>query len=545
MATTAEEPLDQQVQAGQLPITISSTCNTTAPVLRLPFDIIEQIFLIYVRWCHYDENRGVARVPQWVNASYVCRRWREAILNFQTLWSYMFIASQEWSDALLARSGEVPLRIIVDFSSNLRDQAKAFKFMQQVLPHAGRLQECIIHLRPEDVTIVLPMLSLGSGALRPSNAIPCYTYAVFTLEITLPYTQSCWHRLNVAAENGLEGIGTAMGHTFNNNTPALRELHLRNYPLSWCPQTLGALKVLTLRDLCRTVRPTIAQLKSVLSGMPGLERLELEDAVGGDYDRKILDAEKVQLPRLSYLVVTGYLFRIAPLLFSLKVPLTARVRVGCRLQTTPEEKDHQPFFAFLSSIFGNCPLSRPRTPDLWHTLIMRQTTARMYIVLCRTLQHCGRPECSYSPMVDCGCDMPMKVAIEWPPGTEHHHDVVYSICRSISLVPMRRLLVANCELRQEFWLDLIWHIQNLQSIQFFRVNFKDILHLLGLPARLHPDHADMDPQVFVQSLKYLFLNNVMIDRQVRCGGNSVMHGGMQVAQFAGCSSSGERRWGTD
>ena len=87
--------------------------NSLLPVFRLPPEILEVIFIHGA--CDYYENNHRGRftscVPTWVNVSYVCSYWRNIALNSPTLWGYHFNVSQRWTEELLLRSKQAPLKM--------------------------------------------------------------------------------------------------------------------------------------------------------------------------------------------------------------------------------------------------------------------------------------------------------------------------------------------------------------------------------------------------------------------------------------------------
>ena len=95
-------------------LTVTSIRNAVAPVSRRPMEIPAYVFVYYARE-YYLEDSGNPGVPQWVNVSHICSRWRHVALNYPTLWNYLFVAS-------LIRSKGVPLCVCV-YSSPLNWEA--------------------------------------------------------------------------------------------------------------------------------------------------------------------------------------------------------------------------------------------------------------------------------------------------------------------------------------------------------------------------------------------------------------------------------------
>ena len=168
MTAKTQERLDEEI--AQLAIKLSSLRtqkNTFAPISRLPQSILACIF-VYHAHEDYHTSSG-SHIPRhtkshWIGMSYVCRHWRHVALNCPALWSYLLTASPPWTEALLIRSLNLPLRIRVA----LLTSQKALDFIAQVSLHTERFEECYIYfqLARSDVTRALSMLSLRGRHLR-------------------------------------------------------------------------------------------------------------------------------------------------------------------------------------------------------------------------------------------------------------------------------------------------------------------------------------------------------------------------------------------
>ncbi|KAH0838760.1 hypothetical protein J3R83DRAFT_7135 [Lanmaoa asiatica] len=517
MTTTRRTPIDEQTT--QVALAPSLVWNAVAPVSRLPLEILAYIF-IYCARRDYHESWDEMGVPQWVNVSYVCGCWRYVALSCPTLWSYMFIASPRWTEALLIRSKEVPLWVHVDFSPINRKVA--LEFMAQVTPYAERFRECRLDLQSEDADLVLPMLSSRSAPLLHILAITCKH---------LPYY---WNHVDVDAEVNLdmdEGSQAISPHVlFNGDTPALRELHLKDYLISWCSPTLSGLTVLRLRDLHYSVRPTIAELRLVLSRMPDLAQLHLDNAIrGGLRDPARLDAEQVHLPRLAYLWVVAPFSRIVRFLSCIDIPVKTRVRLGCRLETHPDWNDYAAFYGILSQRFSN-PENEATSVAPIRTMIMDNASQHMFIIFSKSERPCcGHQKCNWSFFKDCDCDVPLKIDIDRPSHTEHWNELVVGICRSVPLACLKNLILDGCRLPSVVGFDIVLHLPELRYIESIGGDLADITLLLSLFPRPLPESADKPAdqrasQPFAPSLQELCLNGVSIPRGIRCGGNPSIHG---------------------
>jgi hypothetical protein len=531
MATICQPRIDHQIF--RLALTPVLVWNAVAPVSRLPPEILACIF-VYCAQRYYHESWDDTGVPEWVNVSYVCSRWRRVALNCPTLWSHMFVASPHWTDVSLIRSKEVPLRVGVYFSPLHRKTA--LEFMGRVTPHAERFRECRLDLQSDDAEIVLPMLSSRSAPL------------LHTLAITLRHLPYYWNEMDVDAEVEFDVDETTQAvnsHTlFNGDTPALRDLHLRDYLTSWCSPALCGLTVLRLRNLHYSVRPTIAELRAVLNRMPDLELLHLENAIrGGRHNPASLGAGKVHLPRLARLLIVAPFSRLVRFLSCIDIPATTQVRLGCRLETRTNTDDYAPFYAFLSQKSSNCENKATSVAPIRTMVVMGNSSRRMFIVFSTSGRTCGRQRCNSSLYNDCDCNTPLKVDVDWRPHTEHWNDLVVGICRSVPLARLRNLILDRCHLPSALWFDIFWHLGELRYIELTSGDLSDILLPLSLSSRPLPENADRPTdqrtsQLFAPSLEELYLNGVKVPRNYRCGGNPSMHGS-HVTLF--CEALARRR----
>ena len=86
--------------------------NSHSIISRLPNELLAPIFIHCARDYHYESARIPSLyAPDWVNVSHVCSRWRNVALHCLTLWSYIFTMLQRWTEILLARSKQAPLKI--------------------------------------------------------------------------------------------------------------------------------------------------------------------------------------------------------------------------------------------------------------------------------------------------------------------------------------------------------------------------------------------------------------------------------------------------
>ena len=386
----------------------------------------------------------------------------------------------------------------------------ALDFLAQVTPHAAWFQECCLNLRPEDASIVLPMFSSRSAPL------------LHTMEISFKHPEYYWNDVDadveVEVEFDVDDVSQAINsHTiFNGHTPTLRELHLRHYLTSWCSPTLSGLTVLWLRDLYHSVRPTIAELRTVLNCMPDLERLYLHNSIHGSrYNPATLDTEKVYLPRLAHLLVDAPLSILARFLSGINIPATTQVRLGLHLEARTNADNYAPVCALLSKKFSNCGDEATSIAPIRTMVVMQTGTPPQHMFISFSASGCtrGLRTCNSSLNENCDCDIPLKVDIDWEPDTEDWSDLVVGICRIVPLARLENIILKRCRLPSALWFDILWDLGELHCIEMFHGDLSDFLLPLSLTSRPLLENSDgptdqRTSQLFAPSLEELYLKMV-------------------------------------
>ncbi|KAF8420965.1 hypothetical protein L210DRAFT_3573896, partial [Boletus edulis BED1] len=253
-------------------------------IFRLPNEILEVIFIQCASDYHCELfGRPTWAAPSWVNVSYVCHRWRNVALNCATIWTYVFITSQRWTDELLARSGQA---------------------VEKVMDHLERIQElCLDQV----------LSKLSSCAPRLQN-----------LEMTFQPPSPEWPPL-----------------LFDGVPPVLHTLKL-----SYCSVPLSSFKLnaLTTLGLCfvpNQFKQNIEEFLAVMGYMKDLKHLYLDQALAsatGFLSSAVFRTfEKIDLPHLSRLLIGAPLSTSVALLSCVNIPLKTTIKLEC---------DSEPDFPF-------------------------------------------------------------------------------------------------------------------------------------------------------------------------------------------------------
>ncbi|KAG6373839.1 hypothetical protein JVT61DRAFT_5988 [Boletus reticuloceps] len=186
------------------------------PTSKLPNETLQDIF-IHCALDYYNEELESwydLVPPEWINVSYVCRRWRDVALNCPTLWTYLCTMPQRWTKEFLARSKQVPLKIQIRIT--VPNGQWMNSTIEKVMDHVERIQE--LHLD-------FPAVYAHTILSKLSSHAPRLQYLKITMGA--PLRQQSFV-------------------LFDGNTPALRTLDLSNCPMQLPSLNLSALKTLNL-----------------------------------------------------------------------------------------------------------------------------------------------------------------------------------------------------------------------------------------------------------------------------------------------------------
>ncbi|KAI0784585.1 hypothetical protein C8Q75DRAFT_389330 [Abortiporus biennis] len=99
--------------------------NTLSVTYKLPHEVLEEIFAIYAALCRayvappntigFGRPKSAIRRDlskySWIRVTHVCHHWRETALHSRRLWARLFLTSAPCIEAMLPRSGNLPLYI--------------------------------------------------------------------------------------------------------------------------------------------------------------------------------------------------------------------------------------------------------------------------------------------------------------------------------------------------------------------------------------------------------------------------------------------------
>lgn len=265
----------------------------SAPILRLPAELLSVILLIY----RDASTRRGERPYQWLQITHVCRHFREVALECAPLWADIEVsihdARLERTRQMVLRSRQAPLSI-----RSLANESEEFiRLVIREMYHT------------ETLRLVLSSHLLLAGTPAPN-------LRELDLRIYLYRTE-----MRISEIFGFQGI------------PRLERMRVASYAgLVWeesaFPKTL---RELDISQFNRTPRP-LHQVLGVLNGLPLLESLSLEGllpAFPPNEDCLPEVKHAITLSRLRRLALVGSASRTAVFLSNVIVPNLVDLRIKC------------------------------------------------------------------------------------------------------------------------------------------------------------------------------------------------------------------------
>ncbi|TFY67304.1 hypothetical protein EVG20_g3985 [Dentipellis fragilis] len=254
---------------------IQARINALSPLSRLPVEILVEIFRCSAAVQKPGSSpHGYARINGemvpvsrdinlgWILVTHVCRRWRHVAIDYAMIWTHIsFALGSEWTMRMIERSGQAPLVI------------REFGVERRFHPDIGE------HLRPHLSHVLVFELRLQSYTL---------------VEILSPMIDNApmLHTLQLHSSTGegeLPMVRTQLD-LFNQSTPSLQKIILRNVCIPWTSRLFSNLEYLEValsiyeadewfeNDMGIEWEPTLPVFLDILQTMPGLKHLVLHDA---------------------------------------------------------------------------------------------------------------------------------------------------------------------------------------------------------------------------------------------------------------------------
>ena len=476
-ATEAQAHVDEEI------CKLRSLRNTFSFTCRLPLEILAAIFVRYVLDHHNHNSSSLAcdasfrDVPSWVSVSHVCRHWRNVALECPVLWSHHFIVSLRWTEELLARSKQAPLRICLRIDDKESDHWWLGP-VERLMKNAERFEEFSLRVNEQDIARVLSMLSESSRS-------PCLrSLRMSTMPLKSEHSEQSFL-------------------PFHGDTPALRTLELSYCPVPWRSFNLSSLTTLDLCCLPARFHDNIVDILAILRVMENLTKLGLDNvlasASGFLSSPAFHNFQEVNLPHLSRLSIDAPLSTVIALLYCVNIPSKTVVRLSC----SHEDNSSSAHYTLLSSILAqrlDVFQDQPKT----RSLIIRLA---------------GMAEVIFSPL-ERDCDeraqgrhsgIPLSTLF-WSlgltmPGVQFISDLV----STIPLTNVQTLYAEYPPHASAFWRKILGNLPDLRYINLVSGKMPDLVSVLSLTDPISHEDAenqDRDRTVLVPRLEELQLSYV-------------------------------------
>ncbi|EAU86328.2 hypothetical protein CC1G_08052 [Coprinopsis cinerea okayama7 len=270
--------------------TIDHGANDLTPIGFLPNDILCKIFS--------DIKEGYGDKLGWIRLSHVCRRWRDAALDYSSFWMNVRDGNPDRILAFLERSKDAATSVTLT-STHLSPQAEAV--FQQYLSDAHRFDSLTFH--SSFTRLQERMMALGSTA---SN--------LHTLLLR-----------NIGDERGWrQPQGEDLGSILPDGAPQLRALALEHCRISPPFRLFEGVTKLSLT--CHSTTWSLTELLDIFSLMSRLEKLHLDVR----FKREDIPADRiVVLPHLQTMTVNGKLQEYTDIMPHLAIPSDTSITADC------------------------------------------------------------------------------------------------------------------------------------------------------------------------------------------------------------------------
>ena len=486
MATEAQARINEEISGHILSICdLRTRWNTLSLISRLPTETLATIFVHYARDYH-SKHRGcpTSTVPSWVDVSYVCRHWRDVALNCPTLWTYIFLVSQRWTEELLARSKKALIKICILFGSS-DDASLWLNSVEKVMDHMDRIQELRLHLPATCAHDILSKL--------PSRA---------------PHLQN----LEISVRGNPNERSFVL---FDGGTPALRTLELTDCPVPLPLFKLSALTTLNLHHSLGRSQQNLAEFLAMLRCMQDLTYLylNLNRALPGSPEfissAAFNTLQKIHLPHLSRLLIAAPLSTVIALLSCVNIPLQTEVRLTCH----SERGSSVDRYALLSSLLverfrmsEDQALSSPAIRSLVIDSVSVEGGARL--TFSGSERSC---DSVFTSRKQWGSNIPLQIVLDRLRADSDR--IISDICCSIPLTHVQSVHVLRPPISSTFWTRALGDLQGLRYIKLSQGNIPELASVLRLtphdPAEKQGGHADRGSnRIFAPALEELELYEI-------------------------------------
>ncbi|KJA24817.1 hypothetical protein HYPSUDRAFT_214378 [Hypholoma sublateritium FD-334 SS-4] len=305
--------------------------RTTSPIYNLNRDILWYIFEINADMFAHADALEITR-----KTSQVCRSWRVILLGASQLWARLIdldtlpTRKTHWRDKVFRRGRAAPLWIKgVNLTGKSNAKVLSLFFLDLLGNNWHRIQVLVVHM-----PVPCPM-QRWAPLFSPAPHLETFNLNLYSVR---PINAAIQHEF-------------ARADLFSRDAPKLRSLSIKSMRFDltapWWKQ---------LRTLELTAIPTVRGVLDILSAVPSLERLRIDNIGAAVHDDSLPLSPITTLPNLEHLTLTVNIEMIILLLDSLQLPLS------CTFVLSPKEQ-YQVDIAALSIFvqrYLTCTVGQPK-----------------------------------------------------------------------------------------------------------------------------------------------------------------------------------------
>ncbi|KAI0733434.1 hypothetical protein C8Q72DRAFT_813683 [Fomitopsis betulina] len=281
--------------------TLITNRNELAPVLRLPVELLSEIFVLNAATHEPDDLR-------WLHVASVCQYWRSVAIDSPRLWTCISFKAEPWVALLLHRSKNMPLIAHVDL------RARQFDYKCDGF---GLVARSMHRVR---------QLSINSGEMHGTvhRLWRHMTYPAPILESFI------FHNPSQSRSGPTSHVPTLL---FGDQCPSLR--HVELHRCTWCWATTlftHTVTHLTLNGRTVHMRTTVDDILGALDRMPNLEWLDLDQItpeIPWFFVPTVAQGHIARLPRLKFLRIGALALSCSILLCHIYFPVHTQLVLCC------------------------------------------------------------------------------------------------------------------------------------------------------------------------------------------------------------------------
>ncbi|KAF8437305.1 hypothetical protein L210DRAFT_3547485 [Boletus edulis BED1] len=270
---------------------------------------------------------------------------------------------------------------------------------------------------------------------------------------------------------------------FDGDTPALRTLELSCCPVPWYSFTLNGLTTLDLRSVPSQCRQNMVEFLATLSCVPDLRHLYLEDALdstaGFLSSPEFHSFQKINLPRLSRLLIVAPLSTVIAFLACVNIPTKTEVRLDCGLENGISLHDYASLFSLVAQRFSTSTSEALSSPK-FRSLVISLMSYRVALTFSPLERDCDSFDLVLQQ--DWGCNPPLKIRVSWfMSNTGWDLDCILGdISSFVPLMDVQSVHVINPPVLPTIWRSALGHLQNLRYLKLSSGDLPDLAPVLSL-----------------------------------------------------------------